>query len=412
LQGTTYIKTANDDKNSSDASFLTFDVNQDVTVYVGHDNRKSDKPSWLASFTDTGEDIVNSDTTFSLFDKDFSSGTVTLGGNEASSMYTVIIIGQGNDDDTTPPNSSISINNGAESTNSTSVTLSLSSDDNVGVTGYYLSAILTTPLASNPDWVSVTPTINFNADVPYTLSSVDGTKTVYVWYKDAAGNVSNAYSDSIILFTDSDGDGVADSIDKCPGFDDNVDTDGDGTPDGCDGLIDSDNDGVADSLDKCPGFDDNVDVDGDGTPDGCDDLIDSDNDGVADSEDKCPGFDDKVDTDGDGTPDGCDGDDDTIQPSTPTNLKAKFRNDKMMLSWNASTDNVGVTGYRIYRDGIQVADVAGNTYKDEGLSKNTTYVYTVSAYDAAGNESSKSTPVSTAANIPPEIPTGLKIVGT
>ena len=40
--------------------------------------------------------------------------------------------------DITPPNSSISINNGAESTNSTSVTLSLSSDDNVGVTGYYL----------------------------------------------------------------------------------------------------------------------------------------------------------------------------------------------------------------------------------------------------------------------------------
>ena len=111
------------------------------------------------------------------------------------------------------PDSSVSINNGAESTNSISVTLSFSSDDAVGVTGYYLSTILSTPLASNPDWVSVTPTINFNADVPYTLSSGDGVKTVYIWYKDAAGNVSNAYSDSINLITDSDDNGDPDSLD-------------------------------------------------------------------------------------------------------------------------------------------------------------------------------------------------------
>ena len=41
---------------------------------------------------------------------------------------------------------------------------------------------------------------------------------------------------------------------------------------------------------------------------------------------------------------------------------------KINLSWNASTDNAGVTGYRIYRDGIQVADVSGTTYQDTGLS--------------------------------------------
>ena len=99
--------------------------------------------------------------------------------------------------------------------------------------------------------------------------------------------------------------GVDDSSDVCPGHDDNVDTDGDGIPDGCDGLTDSDGDGVADSADVCPGHDDNVDTDGDGIPDGCDGLTDSDGDGVADSADVCPGFDDNVDTDGDGTPDGC-----------------------------------------------------------------------------------------------------------
>ncbi|MFG6686142.1 PQQ-dependent sugar dehydrogenase [Mariniflexile sp. HNIBRBA6329] len=105
---------------------------------------------------------------------------------------------------------------------------------------------------------------------------------------------------------DTDADGVADGCDICQGYDDTIDADADGTPDGCDSLVDSDNDGVADSEDQCPGFDDNVDVDGDSIPDGCDPLIDSDNDGVADSVDQCPGFDDNLDADGDGIPDGCD----------------------------------------------------------------------------------------------------------
>jgi hypothetical protein len=98
LQGATYIKTANGDKNSSAVSFLTFDVNQDVTVYVAYDSRVTTKPSWLESFTDTGDDLVNTDTTFDLFAKSYPAGTITLGGNYsgATSMYTVIIVGQGN----------------------------------------------------------------------------------------------------------------------------------------------------------------------------------------------------------------------------------------------------------------------------------------------------------------------------
>ncbi|WP_198513514.1 PQQ-dependent sugar dehydrogenase [Confluentibacter lentus] len=105
---------------------------------------------------------------------------------------------------------------------------------------------------------------------------------------------------------DTDADGIADGCDICAGFDDTVDVDADNIPDGCDSLIDSDNDGIADSEDLCPGFDDTVDADTDSIPDGCDPLIDSDNDGVADSEDLCPGFDDTVDVDADSIPDGCD----------------------------------------------------------------------------------------------------------
>jgi hypothetical protein len=110
--------------------------------------------------------------------------------------------------DTIAPTGSISINSGATYTNSTSVTLSLSASDDVGVTGYYLSTSSTTPSASASGWTSVTSTTNYSSSVSYTLSSGDGTKTIYVWYKDSAGNVSSAYYDSIILDATSPTDGT------------------------------------------------------------------------------------------------------------------------------------------------------------------------------------------------------------
>ena len=169
-------------------------------------------------------------------------------------------------------------------------------------------------------------------------------------------------------FADADSDGVCDSDDICPGFDDTADIDGDAIPDGCDNcnnnlegtpcddgdacttndiydincgcagtFEDTDSDGVCDADDVCPGFDDNLDSDGDSIPDDCDScdnnltgtpcndgdectindvydancgcvgtFEDSDGDGVCDLDDICPGFDDTIDTDGDTIPDGCD----------------------------------------------------------------------------------------------------------
>jgi len=88
-----YIRTANDDKASTDVTFLEFDVNQDVTVYVAHDDRISQKPSWLASFTDTGDDLVGEGETFSLYANNFSAGHISLGGNsgDSYSMYNVVL---------------------------------------------------------------------------------------------------------------------------------------------------------------------------------------------------------------------------------------------------------------------------------------------------------------------------------
>ena len=94
----------------------------------------------------------------------------------------------------------------------------------------------------------------------------------------------NWASNPFIGVSDSDGDGVSDNDDDCEGFDDNIDVDSDGVPDGCDPLIDSDGDGIKDSDDVFPNNPSEwVDFDKDGTGDNAD--LDDDNDGVLDSVD-------------------------------------------------------------------------------------------------------------------------------
>ncbi len=86
---------------------------------------------------------------------------------------------------------------------------------------------------------------------------------------------------------------------------------------------------------------------------------------------------------------------DTTAPSTPTNLAVTgVTSSSASLSWSQSSDNVGVAGYRIYRNGSQVGTTANRTFTDTGLSASTRYTYTVAAYDAAGNVSSQSSGVS------------------
>jgi chitodextrinase len=82
---------------------------------------------------------------------------------------------------------------------------------------------------------------------------------------------------------------------------------------------------------------------------------------------------------------------DTTPPTVPTGLTATaISSSQINLSWTASTDNVGVTGYRIYRGGTQIGTSNTNSYQDTGLAANTTYSYTVAAYDSAGNISGQS----------------------
>lgn len=101
---------------------------------------------------------------------------------------------------------------------------------------------------------------------------------------------------------------------------------------------------------------------------------------------------------------------DTQAPSVPAGLTATaVSGTQVNLSWAASTDNVGVTGYKIYREGTQIGTNATATYADTTCTPVTTYSYAVSAYDAAGNNSAQSsaTTVTTPDTIPPSVPTGL-----
>ena len=95
---------------------------------------------------------------------------------------------------------------------------------------------------------------------------------------------------------------------------------------------------------------------------------------------------------------------DTTAPSIPTSLSATgISTSQINLSWTASTDVVGsgqsssgIAGYRIWRNGVQIATTIGTatTYSNTGLTSGTTYSYQVAAYDAAGNVSALSATVS------------------
>jgi chitodextrinase len=82
---------------------------------------------------------------------------------------------------------------------------------------------------------------------------------------------------------------------------------------------------------------------------------------------------------------------DTTRPSSPTGLQATgVGSTSVQLSWQAATDDVGVTGYDVNRDGQVVATPSGTTATDSGLAPATSYTYTVVARDAAGNRSAPS----------------------
>ena len=82
---------------------------------------------------------------------------------------------------------------------------------------------------------------------------------------------------------------------------------------------------------------------------------------------------------------------DSQPPSAPTGLTAgTVTSSKVPLSWTASTDDPGVAGYRVFREGAQVGEVAATSFTDTTVAASTIYTYTVKAFDGAGNVSEAS----------------------
>ncbi len=104
---------------------------------------------------------------------------------------------------------------------------------------------------------------------------------------------------------------------------------------------------------------------------------------------------------------------DTEAPSVPSNVTAVAQStNSILITWSASTDNVGVAGYEVYRGASLAGSTAAANYTDTGLTASTTYSYTVKAFDATGNVSAASAPAVAATLTPalPPVPAGTLLV--
>lgn len=111
---------------------------------------------------------------------------------------------------------------------------------------------------------------------------------------------------------------------------------------------------------------------------------------------------------------------DSEAPSVPTGLAASgVSSGGLTLTWAPSSDNVGVSGYRVFRDGVQAQEVSGPSCRESGLAANTGYSYTVAALDAAANVSAQSVPLlvttlpgSEGGNLPRAVPEDFVYLGS
>ncbi|MFH8798238.1 carbohydrate binding domain-containing protein [Streptomyces sp. NPDC017936] len=107
---------------------------------------------------------------------------------------------------------------------------------------------------------------------------------------------------------------------------------------------------------------------------------------------------------------------DTQAPSVPADVRASATDTSVVVSWDAATDNVGVTRYQVTRTGgtkgSTVTDVGSTVLSDTGLEEDTAYTYTVKAVDAAGNVSAASTAAKATTGKNPPAPAAGAPLGT
>lgn len=161
-------------------------------------------PMTISSTTRTANDtmLVNlasaatGTITVSLCDaRDCSSPTSVIKDSSSYNLPVEMAIDQSTSllSDTTAPTGSVSINGGAASTTSPSTTLTIAATDDIDDTSTLQMQVSNASDFSGASWEA------YNTSKAWTLSSGTGTKTVYVRFKDSAGNVSTGYSDTITL---------------------------------------------------------------------------------------------------------------------------------------------------------------------------------------------------------------------
>jgi hypothetical protein len=103
---------------------------------------------------------------------------------------------------------------------------------------------------------------------------------------------------------------------------------------------------------------------------------------------------------------------DTEAPSTPTGLVAtQITENSIMIAWAPSTDDTGVTGYFIQNAGAQISSVSSSSFSHLNLPPGTSFQYSVVAYDAAGNLSPESSPLTVTTDIPQATGALIQIIG-
>ena len=151
-------------------------------------------PAGMSLASSTGE-ISGTPTTPGSFS---FTATVTDAAGATGNRSFTITVADPTSRDTTAPQGSLTINGGAASTGSRTVTLDLAATDAVGVTRYRVAEGSD---CSSASWVEISPTTSYTGSAVLVLSGGEGAKTVCAQYDDAAGNVSTTYTASIVFDT-------------------------------------------------------------------------------------------------------------------------------------------------------------------------------------------------------------------
>ena len=312
-----------------------------------------------------GTEDTTSPYSFSWNTTTASNGTHTLqarardtSGNTATTAAISVTV------DNLAPTGSVVINGNAAATRNTTVTLTLSASDTQGPV---------TQMRFSNDGTTFSAAEAYATSKSWALTSGDGTKTVYVQYRDAAGNWSTAATDTIVLDTTAPSTSAITAT---------VVTSSSVT------ITWTTNEPSTSQVDYGP-----TTSYGSTTP--LDSTLVTAHSVTLIGLTSNATYNFRVHSSDALANEAVSANAtfiiDTAAPSIPIGLTATaISSTQINLSWAASTDNVAVTGYQVLRGGIVIATVANTSYSNTGLTAGTNYVYTVKAVDAAGNASAES----------------------